>query len=312
MSLRLFEARQYRWFGFNWLQDLACLIPNLAPANRLSKSLIVKESIDYLRTQRGVRLAAATEVRQLLADYDALRVEINNWRSLYHPGGVQEVQARPVNNALQDLLEVDQEVFGKFPGGFGDNGTGDEHDEDHGDIAHNGWRECDTNIEIPNANPSALFPESDAVALCDPIEGNSSFDPSVLTSKNTVPSENSHTNITYALPSEEEGYAGHIPWNYDMPTLDDIFVVSLGGQNGFQSQTSPSSPVFSTAEAGQSLYRDMPSRSYEQNTPKTQYPNSQYQSYNTESHETFHSAATNQLSTGYVSMSNYNIGNTII
>jgi hypothetical protein len=44
--------------------------------------------VDYLSAQRQMRLAAASEVRELLADYDKIVEEVNSWRTLYNPGGV--------------------------------------------------------------------------------------------------------------------------------------------------------------------------------------------------------------------------------
>jgi hypothetical protein len=111
-------------------QELARLLPSLAHARRLSKSIIVNESISYLNTQRAIRLAAANEVRKLLADYDSLLTVLNNRQHPYVPADIQQLPPRPVSEALLNLLGVEQEEFGTFPGGFGDNRPGDEVEDE--------------------------------------------------------------------------------------------------------------------------------------------------------------------------------------
>jgi hypothetical protein len=254
-----------------------------------------------------MRLVAASEVRELFANYDSLLAEINNWRSLYNPGGIQQLQARPANNALLDLLKVDQEVFGTFPGGFGDNGTGDEHDEDQGGTTDDRVQQCDADIEIPNANTLTLFPESDPVTPCGPVEANPSFNQLVPISRHNVPSGNSRSNLPYSLPTEKEDNMGTTPWNHYTAILDDEFLGSLGGPNILQSRTTPSALVFSAVETGQSSSKNTSSLSYEQDTPAIEYTTHQYQPYKIESQPNFHAEATNQLSLTYATTPNYTI-----
>ncbi|RDL36004.1 uncharacterized protein BP5553_06616 [Venustampulla echinocandica] len=117
--------------------DLARLLPSLAHARRLSKSVIVNESISYLKTQREIRLAAASEVSKLLADYDLLRRALNNRVPDNSAADMLQIPPRPVSDALMNLLGVEQEEFGTFPGGFGDNGPGDEaEDQQAGESDH--------------------------------------------------------------------------------------------------------------------------------------------------------------------------------
>jgi hypothetical protein len=70
-----------------------------------------------------MRLAAAGEVRELLADYDKVIEEVNSRQTLCNPSGVILQPARPLNQALLDLLKADQEKLGTFSEGFGDNGV---------------------------------------------------------------------------------------------------------------------------------------------------------------------------------------------
>ncbi|KAF8849550.1 hypothetical protein BDZ45DRAFT_229851 [Acephala macrosclerotiorum] len=108
--------------------DLARLVPALAPVHRLSKSLIVSESINHLQAQREMCLAAASELQSILAENIQLVAEVNSWREQYGVGiGLRS--AKPVGDAVQALLKVDQQVFGTFPAGFGDNGPGEGHDD---------------------------------------------------------------------------------------------------------------------------------------------------------------------------------------
>ncbi|KAJ6607590.1 hypothetical protein B0H10DRAFT_2071096 [Mycena sp. CBHHK59/15] len=106
---------------------LARLLPGLATTRRLSKSIIVSESITHTRKQRTQRLAAAQTLRAVLAEREALLGEVNTLRAQLGLAGPRELAARIDEGALE-LLTVEQEVFGAFPAGFGDNG------EDAGDV----------------------------------------------------------------------------------------------------------------------------------------------------------------------------------
>ncbi|KAK0100210.1 hypothetical protein ONS95_008549 [Cadophora gregata] len=109
--------------------DLARLLPALADCRRLSKSIIVHESIAHLQTQRTMFLAAASEVQTLIAENLELIAEVNRWRGQFSDRS--PCQPKPLGDGVLALLKVDQEVFGTFPAGFGDNSTGDGDDEEH-------------------------------------------------------------------------------------------------------------------------------------------------------------------------------------
>lgn len=94
------------------------MIPALAPNRRLSKSMIVHESVQYLQSQRQAWITAADEIKALLAENQQVVAEINTWREI---GGLQPKQNIQTSETLQKLLTVDQDVLGTFPGGFGDN-----------------------------------------------------------------------------------------------------------------------------------------------------------------------------------------------
>ncbi|KAH6886637.1 hypothetical protein BKA70DRAFT_1410071 [Coprinopsis sp. MPI-PUGE-AT-0042] len=61
--------------------DLAQLLPNLSQIRRPSKSSIVNSSIAHIHASRRHRMLASRELRQLRAEADALRREVNEWRS---------------------------------------------------------------------------------------------------------------------------------------------------------------------------------------------------------------------------------------
>jgi hypothetical protein len=75
-------------------------------------------------------IAAAKEVQALLADNIELVNEVNTWRERSGIPGIGPRQVKPLGEALLALLKVDQDVLGTFPGGFGDNGIGEEQEDE--------------------------------------------------------------------------------------------------------------------------------------------------------------------------------------
>ena len=77
----------------------------------------------------------ADELRALLAERDELLREVNHWRAA-SGAAMPPQQARSLGQSVEDLLRVQNENFGTFPNGFGDNGTGDDHEpEDPNEFA---------------------------------------------------------------------------------------------------------------------------------------------------------------------------------
>lgn len=103
------------------------MLPGLASVRRPSKSNIVNNSIAHLSGSRNMRLAAARELRTLLAERDSLLTEVNDWRSR---NGVEHRDSPGVAAAVEQVLKVEDETFGVFSAGFGND---DEDDEDGGD-----------------------------------------------------------------------------------------------------------------------------------------------------------------------------------
>ncbi|KAJ7065819.1 hypothetical protein C8F01DRAFT_1053877 [Mycena amicta] len=104
--------------------DLARLTPSLATTRRLSKTAIVTEATIHSRKQYAQRLACAKELRKMLATQNTLVQEINALRAQLGLG-VRESQGEGeelgVSREAKEALDVENEVFGAFPNGFGDN-----------------------------------------------------------------------------------------------------------------------------------------------------------------------------------------------
>lgn len=84
---------------------MAALLPNLASVRRPSKSAIVNSSIALIRTQRRLRAIAAQELRQLAAEADALRREVNEWRSAHPTSPVPSARMNGGTSALELIAE---------------------------------------------------------------------------------------------------------------------------------------------------------------------------------------------------------------
>ncbi|KAF2163632.1 hypothetical protein M409DRAFT_26239 [Zasmidium cellare ATCC 36951] len=100
--------------------DLARCLPKLASAKRLTKNMIVTESLHYHQQQRSMCIAAGRELRELLAAHQNLVVELNAMRSQL---GIQLGNAPwAPSTALLSLMDVENQVYGEFPDGFGSPG----------------------------------------------------------------------------------------------------------------------------------------------------------------------------------------------
>lgn len=117
--------------------ELARLLPGLASHHRLSKSIIVHESIAHHKKQRAAQLTAAREIRCLLSEREELLAEVNDWRTRFSHVGTELRQGRQLDEDALDLLNVENEEFGKFPHGFGDNRPSDEEADAYQDVGEN-------------------------------------------------------------------------------------------------------------------------------------------------------------------------------
>ncbi|KAG9122494.1 hypothetical protein FRC07_001100 [Ceratobasidium sp. 392] len=89
--------------------DLAALLPNLVSVRRPSKSAIVNSSIALIHTQRRARATAGRELRNLKAETDSLRRQLNEWRERACLAPVEEPMRNAEFLALIALEEEDAE-----------------------------------------------------------------------------------------------------------------------------------------------------------------------------------------------------------
>ncbi|BCS23737.1 basic helix-loop-helix domain-containing protein [Aspergillus puulaauensis] len=101
--------------------NLARLVPSLADTRRLSKVLIVNESFRHLRRQRDMCIAAGRDMQDLLAENNRLVAEVTALRAQAGFTGIAPCAPRPITEPMTELMSVKDEVYGRFPAGFGDN-----------------------------------------------------------------------------------------------------------------------------------------------------------------------------------------------
>jgi hypothetical protein len=176
-------------------------------------------------------LAAANGINDLLAENSELLAEINSWRALYGGVGMTQYQARPVSDAVSDLFKVEKEIFGTFPGGFGDNGPGDEHDDDQwgeNGKATEGDKEAfisDSSrelVNIPDTNAATMPSHIDSIPpLKEPLPTQAN-----LISSN-IPEITRTLNVFQDLPLVTELQATN-PDDQLLPLLDNEYGHSLG------------------------------------------------------------------------------------
>ena len=233
-------------FQLIW-QDLARLVPALAPVRRLSKSLIVHEGIQHLRAQRAMCLAVASEIQAILAENIQLIVEVNSWREQYGSSiGLRQV--KPVGDAVLAILKVDQEVFGTFPGGFGDNGTGDDHDGDgHGAERPQMEERSDSPLSFPfrqgspstSTNKGFNLPEQIPI---HPHSGSQSFHPDA--------------NHLIGIPDNLVGANGSTAQQTMLPDVDPFSFLDDGGYE-LSLVSNMDAPPISSSFADLNMHRDM-------------------------------------------------------
>lgn len=108
---------------------LARLLPALASHRRPSKSAIVNGSITHLTYQREQRLLAATLLRQVSAEHEELLKEVNEWRKAN--GFQPKVSAKTWTEGMEEVCDVEKEVFGTFANVDGEDEDGDENENEN-------------------------------------------------------------------------------------------------------------------------------------------------------------------------------------
>jgi regulator of replication initiation timing len=127
---------------------LARLIPDLANTRRLTKVLIVNKSIEHVRQQRALSLAAASDMQEVVDQNHQLVAEVNALRAQIGGPSIPQTQVKPMTQAMTQLAETKNHVFGTFPAGFGDNWA-----EEYSQGQHETTREVDFSPDNPNAPP---------------------------------------------------------------------------------------------------------------------------------------------------------------
>ncbi|KAJ3801865.1 hypothetical protein GGU11DRAFT_134831 [Lentinula aff. detonsa] len=113
--------------------DLAALLPNLSQLRRPSKSAIVNSSIAHIHAARRHRLLASRELRLLKLESDALRRELNEWRSR---AGIPRIDEPVRGEGFSVVLSGEPEII-PIPGGPGlqedgdEDGFGEEMEDDY-------------------------------------------------------------------------------------------------------------------------------------------------------------------------------------
>ncbi|KAF5587886.1 hypothetical protein FPCIR_7368 [Fusarium pseudocircinatum] len=101
--------------------ELARLLPDLANTRRLTKVLIVNKSIEHVRQQRELSIAAASDMQEVMDQNRQLVAEVNALRAQIGGPSMPQAQVKPMTQAMAQLAETKNHVFGTFPAGFGDN-----------------------------------------------------------------------------------------------------------------------------------------------------------------------------------------------
>ncbi|KAJ7697455.1 hypothetical protein B0H17DRAFT_1130424 [Mycena rosella] len=115
-------------------------VSSLAMTRRLSKAIIVSEAIGHQK-QREQRLGCAQQIHAMRAEQESVLSEINSLRLQVGITHHKEVEA--LNAEALEILAVEDEVFGTFPAGFGDNGDdANDGDDDMGVDAGEEGRDC--------------------------------------------------------------------------------------------------------------------------------------------------------------------------
>ncbi|KAI3579200.1 hypothetical protein IWW34DRAFT_696847 [Fusarium oxysporum f. sp. albedinis] len=128
--------------------ELARLLPNLTNTRRLTKVLIVNKSIEHVRQQRELCIAAASDMQEVVDQNHQLVAEVNALRAQIEGPSMPQAQVKPMTQAMTQLAETKNHVFGTFPAGFGDNWA-----EEYSQVQHETTREAGFSSDNSYAPP---------------------------------------------------------------------------------------------------------------------------------------------------------------
>ncbi|KAF5536529.1 hypothetical protein FNAPI_11739 [Fusarium napiforme] len=129
--------------------ELARLLPDLANTRRLTKVLIVNKSIEHVREQRELSIAAARDMQEVIDQNHELVAEVNALRAQIGGPSMPQVQVKPMTQAMTQLAETKNHVFGAFPAGFGDNWA-----QEYSQVQHEIAREAGFSTDNSYAPPA--------------------------------------------------------------------------------------------------------------------------------------------------------------
>ncbi|KAF5989049.1 hypothetical protein FCOIX_85 [Fusarium coicis] len=129
--------------------ELARLLPDLANTRRLTKVLIVNKSIEHVRQQRELSIAAASDIQEIVDQNHQLVAEVNALRAQIGGPCMPQAQAKPMTQAMTQLAETKNHVFGTFPAGFGDNWA-----QEYSQVQHETAREAGFSTDNSYAPPA--------------------------------------------------------------------------------------------------------------------------------------------------------------
>lgn len=162
-------------------------------------------------------------------------------------------RTKSTGDALSALLKVDQDVFGAFPGGFGDNPNGDDHEDDHqaedADGRSQARERADQNPS--SASPSELTPNlpvnitNDAAYLETshhhnpaPFDSNNLHEPTISVSSISA----APTSVQQVVPNDPVVFSA----------LDDAYGMPLASDGNLL----PSDINFNTLSMGQNIFHE--------------------------------------------------------
>ncbi|KAF7310290.1 BHLH domain-containing protein [Mycena indigotica] len=153
---------------------LASLLPPLRVIRRPSKSAIVNSSIATVQAARRHRVLAAQTLKTMLRETEALRREVNEWRTRARIPTLDAPLRSETDNQALDMvlrgeveeLEVDLDVIGEFE----EENENDEEEEGEENMMSNSYHEEDVKPPV-NANDARFAFEMSPVSPMSAISG---------------------------------------------------------------------------------------------------------------------------------------------
>lgn len=101
-----------------------------------------------MRQQRELCIAAASDMQEVVDQNHQLVAEVNALRAQIEGPSMPQAQVKPMTQAMTQLAETKNHVFGTFPAGFGDNWA-----EEYSQVQHETTREAGFSSDNSYAPP---------------------------------------------------------------------------------------------------------------------------------------------------------------